>query len=113
MKQSLEIEKLRLSVYPKVMVDWYFGELKSGVLNFTDKFDADDAACMLQLNFLKDPFSHQSKVAINIANREAKKKAHGVLIDKADDYSVERVMALHFISLHDIDFRLHRRVEEL
>src|SRR6185436_21084953 len=74
------VEELGLAERPVVMMDRNLDDPEPGIVNLLHHLEADDAARLLELDALEDGPSHQSEVAVHVADVEAEHRADNVMI---------------------------------
>src|SRR5262245_41120031 len=82
---AADVEELRLSERPMVVVDRDFDDTKTRILDLLHQLETDHAARLFQPNALEDRAAHQAEVAVDVAHRQAKQDAHDVMVEAADD----------------------------
>src|SRR5262249_757808 len=70
-RHAAQREEFRLPVQARVRVNRRFGEVVTGPAQLIDHLRADDAARRAQHNALNGFASHQSEIAIHIADRQS------------------------------------------
>src|SRR5262249_54761160 len=97
LRHTAQREELRLPVQARVMMNRRFGEMVTGPAQLIDHLSADDAARRGQRNALNGLASHQTEIAIHVADRQSEHPSRQKFVYRSQHDSVASTPPHHFI----------------
>src|SRR5690349_524859 len=101
--EPAEVEELRFPVRPMVMMNRYFGNTEAGVLDLLHHLQTDDAAVLLEVHLIEDRATQQTKIAVDVTDLQPEEQLDDVVIDTADDDSMQRIRSADLVPVDEID----------
>src|SRR5262249_44316209 len=101
-RDTREIEELALAIGAEEMMHRHLDDLEATLFDARHHLNSDTAAIAFQRKALQDVASKQPKVAVDVAEVQAKPPAHKVVVCAANDLAVQRIVALELPALDDI-----------
>src|SRR5204863_3498120 len=93
----------------RIMTDLGFGEYRAVSFKFANDLQTGRAAGRNLTDRLESFSSYQTKITINITNRQVEQESGQAVINFPNDHPMKAIGAFGFVSIHDVNAGGHQR----